>query len=347
MYVQFPSINKSKKDEFLKEPRGLCWNHDKTLIILCDSGNNRLLVLKPKFEKSSTYLNFDFEYTSIISDLPAPSHLPNKSLLNELNKSNTINYPASVCTSPIDGEVFVCDTFNNRLVCLSKDLNSLERIYANGFKNPFNVCVWKDRVIVADTYNNRVLLLSLNSGMCEKVIPDNKGAESDQQSDDDSVDERYAKKKRVGSVSTESTSTNSSTSSSDESGSASTGLGSRLKPCGNFHRPYGLYVDANDRLFVLDWYNTDTGSNHEETIRLSGRIHVYDLENHCQLLSYTLASYKLHLPNTMIVLKNGDCIVCNVRHLTLFTKNPSKPYSKYNKLKFKTCRNYSDDDETI
>ena len=122
-----------------------------------------------------------------------------------------------------------------------------------------------------------------------------------------------------------------------------------MKP-GRFKRPYSVCVDANDRLYVLDWYKTDTKTG-EETMRLSGRLQTFDLENDLQLLNFTKANNQLHLPNTMLILKNGSFLVCNVRHLTLFSQTDNyklkTAYKRKNKVRWRNVNNYSDDDDVI
>jgi hypothetical protein len=53
----------------------------------------------------------------------------------------------------------------------------------------------------------------------------------------------------------------------------------------------------------------------------------------------------------MLILKNGSFLVCNVRHLTLFSQNDGYKtktgYKRKNKVKWRNVNNYSDDDDVI
>ena len=385
-YESFSSSD-SRQKQSLKEPRGMCWNYDRTLILLCDSGNNRLVVLKPIFNKKTIItmsFSLEFEFLFEISDLTDLNVNPsvNTAKLRDLSR---LQYPASVCCNyDYTGDVYISDTFNNRIICLSKELNFIKTILFGAYNNPFSICLWKQKLIIADTYNNRVLIVSIVDGEHEKTIPSSRRTNSNDNEviidedadddDDDSLDCRDVKRKRL--ISTSSSSedelmspTNSSVSSSmsseddedndhddddvdeedDEENKKKDFKKLNIKP-GRFKRPYCVCVDANDRLYVLDWYKTDTKTN-EETMRLSGRLQTFDLENDLQLLNFTKGNNQLHLPNTMLILKNGSFLICNIRHLTLFSQNDGYKiktgYKRKNKIKWRNVNNYSDDDDVI
>jgi len=336
-YTQLPHAE-VRTIEALKEPRAMCWNHDKSLIVLCDSGNNRLLVLRPKFRKGTFYFYLDLEFVFEVTR-------PNLELTN-------FQYPAAVCCNYTNGDIYVCDTFNSRIIGLTKDLSTVVRVISGGLNNPFGICFSNDRLYIADTYNHRVLVVSTIDGQRERIIPVDKGEEKDDVSDDENEDDnesldcRIVKKKKVSSSSSDDdddddTSEGSSYSSANSETSSLQAI-KNSKLHGRFKRPYGVYVDNNNRLFVCDWYNTDTNSS-EESIRLSGRIQVFDVDNECQLLSYSFAFNQLHLPNTMMVLKSGAMCVCNVRHLTVLTT--SRVRRNFHRLKWNNTNNYSDDDD--
>ena len=334
--------------------------------------------------------SLELEFLFEVSDLTDLNVNPsvNTAKLRDMSK---LQYPASVCCNyDYTGDVYISDTFNNRIVCLTKELNFIKTILFGGYNNPFNICLWKQKLIIADTYNNRVLIVSIVDGEHERTIPPqakrNIKSNNDNdvivdEDDDDSLDCRDVKRKRL--ISTSSSSedemmspTNSSISSSmssednnddddedddndDEDDEEETNDSNKkkdlrklnIKP-GRFKRPYCVCVDANDRLYVLDWYKTDTKTS-EESMRLSGRLQTFDLENDLQLLNFTKANNQLHLPNTMLILKNGSFLVCNVRHLTLFSSQTGnyKVKTAYkqrrSKVKWRNVNNYSDDDDVI
>jgi hypothetical protein len=344
-YTQFRSQN--GQIEYLKEPRGLCWNHEKKYLIVCDSGNNRILFLLARFKKLLTYyFELELELSYVMSEVNEPLN----DHRHRLYGFKDLAYPASVCCNLPNGELFISDTFNSRIIVLNGSTWCVDRILSGGLNKPFSVTIWRDKLIIADTYNHRVLITNSLNGDKESIIPIGKGEESDNScssdsdtsEDNDVYDEMHAhlsKKKKLSSISS-STTTISNTSEGSSTPSSIEQVPLRLN--GSFKRPYGLYVDKNDRLFVLDWHKTDTNST-DESMKLSGRLQTFDLENASQLVNYTLANNKLLLPNSLLVLKTGSVVICNIRHLVLLTCD--KQTRHLTKLKWNKKNSYSDDDD--
>ena len=206
----------SRQKQTLKEPRGMCWNYDRSLVLICDSGNNRLVVLKPIFNKKTlTTMNFnlEFEFLFEVSDLTDLNVNPSVNTAKVLDM-NKLQYPASVCCNyDYTGDVYISDTFNNRIVCLNRELNLIKTILFGGYNNPFSICLWKQKLIIADTYNNRILIVSIVDGEHEKTIPsakrhpknsnNNKNNneiiidDDDDDDDDDSINCHKVKRKRL------------------------------------------------------------------------------------------------------------------------------------------------------
>jgi DNA-binding beta-propeller fold protein YncE len=93
--------------------------------------------------------------------------------------SRGLNRPGGIATD-WNGNVFVADTYNNRIVRLSTDTHvrtvtgggPLERVDLSGakLKEPRGLAVWDNSLFVADTGNNRVVRIDLSTGFVAPVV---------------------------------------------------------------------------------------------------------------------------------------------------------------------------------
>ena len=184
-------------DEMLCRPRGLAFDIHRGLLLVIDSGNDRMQVFscddgslvsklgQPAFPagqfKPSWGLAIDHDHDRILIADTTNSRIQSWSLsdhkfLSCIGKqgSGDLEFynPRSIAIDKHHHRIIIVDRFNDRLVFLSSvDLSFLFSVGKQGsqpgeFKYPSGIAIDDDRhrIIVTDSYNHRVQVLSLIDG---------------------------------------------------------------------------------------------------------------------------------------------------------------------------------------
>jgi len=95
-----------------------------------------------------------------------------------------LNNPQDMCQAP-NGDIYICDTGNNRIVVLDNKMQNVLRIIANfdndgkadKFNQPYGVCVSENnKLYVADSQNRRIVVMETDGSYIKKI--DNPQSES-------------------------------------------------------------------------------------------------------------------------------------------------------------------------
>ena len=113
------------------------------------------------------YDTYNYNYREYIVMTPA-AYVPSGSVTGQDLGITSFNEPQDICKAP-NGEIYVADTKNNRIVVLNRDMTEAVRIIdsftrdgvEDGFKTPNGVCVSSNnQLYVADTDNKRIVVLT-------------------------------------------------------------------------------------------------------------------------------------------------------------------------------------------
>ncbi len=124
------------------------------------------------------YDTYNYDYREYVVMTPA-AYVPNGSVTGQSVGTTDFVEPQDMCVAP-NGEVYVADTKNNRIVVLDHDMTQTVRVIdgftnngaADTFNQPYGVCVSENEdLYVADSLNGRVVVLTLD-GELIKIIED-------------------------------------------------------------------------------------------------------------------------------------------------------------------------------
>ncbi|MBQ8639447.1 MAG: NHL repeat-containing protein [Lachnospiraceae bacterium] len=124
------------------------------------------------------YDTYNYDYRENIVHTPA-AYVPDGSISGVTLGIGAFKTPQDMCFSP-DGEAFIADTGNNRIVVLNSQMNKVVRVIdcfeAEGveetFSSPYGVAISQNGLLyVADSQNNRVVVME-QDGTFVKFIQD-------------------------------------------------------------------------------------------------------------------------------------------------------------------------------
>lgn len=122
------------------------------------------------------YDTYNYDYRENIVLTPA-AYVPMGSITGLSVGAGDFYEPQDMCIAP-DGNVYIADTKNNRIVVLDKEMKSCIQILdsfdregtADSFNQPYGVCVSEnEQLYVADSGNKRIVVLELD-GSFVKII---------------------------------------------------------------------------------------------------------------------------------------------------------------------------------
>ncbi|MDE6747690.1 MAG: SMP-30/gluconolactonase/LRE family protein [Lachnospiraceae bacterium] len=133
------------------------------------------------YATSLPYDTYNYDYREYIHFTPAP-YIPSGMVKGEdftwngesIGKFVT---PQDLCQAD-DGNIYIADTGNNRIVVLDHDMKNVVNVITtfdnegseDTFKQPYGVCVSENgQIYVADSQNNRVVVLN-KDGSLEKIV---------------------------------------------------------------------------------------------------------------------------------------------------------------------------------
>ncbi len=113
------------------------------------------------------YDTYNYDYRENVVMTPA-AYVPSGSVTGQDLGIDNFMEPQDLCVAP-NGEIYVADTKNNRIVVLDHSMSQVVRIIdsftrdgeEDGFKMPYGVCVSEnEQLYVADTDNKRIVVLT-------------------------------------------------------------------------------------------------------------------------------------------------------------------------------------------
>ncbi len=130
---------------------------------------------------SLPYDSYNYDYWDNILYTPAP-YVPDGTVAGtgltwEGASLGTFRTPQDLCVSP-DGDLYIADTGNNRIVVLADDLKTVKQVItgfeADGkqetFSSPYGVAVSENRQLyIADSQNHRIVVLELDGSFVKYV----------------------------------------------------------------------------------------------------------------------------------------------------------------------------------
>lgn len=135
-------------------------------------------------EDDLPYDTYAYDYWEDVVHTPAAYEpagaVSGKDLLYEGESIGAFVNPQDLCKSP-EGNIYVADTGNHRIVVLSPDMSEVINIYTtfdnegveDGFNMPTGVCVSeKNRLYIADSMNRRVVILDIATGNLVGIVQD-------------------------------------------------------------------------------------------------------------------------------------------------------------------------------
>ena len=135
-------------------------------------------------EDDLPYDTYAYDYWEDVVHTPAAYEpagaVSGKDLLYEGESIGAFVNPQDLCKSP-EGNIYVADTGNHRIVVLSPDMSEVINIYTtfdnegaeDGFNMPTGVCVSeKKRLYIADSMNRRVDILDIATGDLVGIVQD-------------------------------------------------------------------------------------------------------------------------------------------------------------------------------
>jgi len=142
----------------LKSPEGLYINGER--IFICDTGNNR--ILECKLENGYTSLKLVKIYESFEDDKYVAAH-PNSPKYKGVK---TFNAPTDICISE-DGNYFICDKENQRIVKLDKDFQLMEIFIKPDDASLDENLEFKPQKLVVDTAERVYCVANINKGLAK------------------------------------------------------------------------------------------------------------------------------------------------------------------------------------
>ena len=133
----------------------------------------RIFVFFLLFAAVGAYVNADVPYDSYLYNrwlepIEAPhSYVPDAMFRGEDLGITSFSSPSGLFVNKANGDIYIADTGNNRVVRLSRDWK-VENVY-EGFNEPSDVFVTEDdRIFVADTENHRVAILNVEGDLIQE-----------------------------------------------------------------------------------------------------------------------------------------------------------------------------------
>ncbi len=130
---------------------------------------------------SLPYDSYNYDYWNNILYTPAP-YVPDGTVAGtgltwEGASLGAFRTPQDLCVSP-DGDLYIADTGNNRIVVLSGDMKTVKQVItgfeadgkAETFSSPYGVAVSQNRQLyIADSQNHRIVVLELDGSFVKYV----------------------------------------------------------------------------------------------------------------------------------------------------------------------------------
>lgn len=126
-----------------------------------------VVTLTANAEDEIPYDTYNYNYWKYIVKTPA-AYVPDGIVTMDQIGESTLSSPQDMCVSA-DGDIFVADTGNNRIVVMNSDMTKVIRVIdsfdrdgaKDGFNAPYGVCVSESgNLYVADSNNARVVVLT-------------------------------------------------------------------------------------------------------------------------------------------------------------------------------------------
>lgn len=130
-----------------------------------------------KADSTVPYDSYNYDYWEDIVFTPAP-YIPDTSVSGTTLGVGAFVNPQDLCVSP-NGEVYIADTGNNRIIVVDNSLNKVVREITsfdnNGtedtFRAPYGVCVSENnQLYIADSENRRIVVLEASDLSLVKII---------------------------------------------------------------------------------------------------------------------------------------------------------------------------------
>ena len=150
------------KDASFYHPRDVAVDPMSGQVVVADLGNHRIRLVDIK--------------TGMVSTLAGSG----RGYEDGQGEDASFNYPNDVAVDPMSGQVFVADTYNNRIRLVDIETGMVSTLAGSGrgkwkdgqgedasFHYPRGVTIdpMSGQVIVADTWNNRIRLVDIKTGM--------------------------------------------------------------------------------------------------------------------------------------------------------------------------------------
>lgn len=143
------------------------------LVLLC-------LMSMPVYAEDLPYDTYNYDYWENIVPTPA-AYVPDGGISGVSLGVGAFVKPQDICVAP-DGDLYIADTGNNRIVVVDGTTRQVERIIdsftnngaEDSFNGPYGVCVSdKDQLYIADSENKRIVVLDMEGNLV-RIVQDPK-----------------------------------------------------------------------------------------------------------------------------------------------------------------------------
>lgn len=134
------------------------------------------LLSMPVYAEDLPYDTYNYDYWENIVPTPAP-YVPDGGISGVSLGIGNFSNPQDICVAP-DGDLYIADTGNNRIVVVDGTSRQVERIItsfdnsgaADSFNAPYGVCVSeKNELYIADSENKRIVVLDMSDALVRIV----------------------------------------------------------------------------------------------------------------------------------------------------------------------------------